>query len=76
MPEAVSHHLLEPDIFFLVEADGQPRPARFRTVYEDGTEGETIHVLYWQNNPKELPPGGEVRSALKEDYPAVQPLPS
>lgn len=61
MPTAISHHLLEPDIYFLVEADHQPREARYLTRYDDGSEGETIHRLYWHVATVD-DPSDEVRS--------------
>lgn len=76
MAQALQHVCLEPEIHALVLVDHQPREARYLTTYDDGSEGETIHVLYWETGPKELPPGGEVRSMLADEYPAVQPLPS
>lgn len=54
MPEAISHHLLEPEKHALVALDGQPREARYLTRYDDGSEAETIHLLYLED--------GEVRS--------------
>lgn len=73
MPNAKSHHCLEPETHVLVLIDHQPREARYRTVWDDGSESETIHVLYWEPGPKEAQ-GGEVRSMPAEEYPAVQPL--
>lgn len=64
MPEAVSHHLLDPTLHALVLIDQQPREARYRTVYDDGSEGETTHMLYWED--------GEVRSMPVEEYPATR----
>jgi len=47
MTEATSHHLLDQDKVIVVERDRLPRVARYRTEYDDGTSGETQHVLYW-----------------------------
>ena len=47
MPEATSYSLLEPEKHSAVERDRLPRVARYRTGHNDGTEGETLHVLYW-----------------------------
>lgn len=73
MPNARSHHCLEIEKHILVAVDHVAREARYRTLWDDGSETETIHVLYWENNPKEGT-GGEVRSMPKELYPTVQPL--
>lgn len=61
MVEAISHHCLEPEVHQLVAQDGQTREARYRTVWDDGRETETIHRLYWFVDPIEAP-DGEVRS--------------
>lgn len=61
MPEAISHHCLEPENHLLVQEDHQPRETRYRTVYDDDTEGETIHMLYWHD--------GEVLSMPIEAWP-------
>lgn len=71
MPEAISHHLLEPELHILVATDHIAREARYLTRYDDGTETETVHMLYWETNPKELPPGGEVRSMPIEEWPVA-----
>lgn len=63
MPEAISHHSLEPEIHVLVALDHQTRQARYLTRYDDGTEGETIHELYWHVGTVD-DPGDEVRSRL------------
>ena len=47
MPTPTSHHLLEPEKPALVALDRLPRTARYRTVYDDDSSGETLHVLYW-----------------------------
>src|SRR6185503_7259883 len=68
MPEAVSHHLLEPDKSAAVERDHLPRVARYQTEYDDGTSGETQHVLYWG--------GAFVQSMITADWLAQRgPLP-
>lgn len=56
MTNAISHHLIDPTIHALVLIDGQPREALYRTVYDDKTEEETVHILYMEE--------GEVRSVL------------
>lgn len=46
MPLPIRHNLLEPETHIAVAIDGIAREARYLTTYDDGTAGETIHVLY------------------------------
>jgi len=60
MPDVTSYHLLETGKPPLVERDHLPRVARYRAEYDDGSQGETQHVLYW---------GGQiVQSMLAADW--------
>lgn len=69
MAEPISYHLLEPEKWRAVERDGLSRVARYRTEYDDGTQGETQHVLYRD--------GALVRSMLAADWLAQRgPLPT
>jgi len=64
MPQPVQHTLLEPGVALSVTADGQPREGRYATVYDDGSTGETIHMLYRN--------GEVVQSVPIADWPAEQ----
>lgn len=48
MSEPRQHNLLEGEKQTAVVRDGLPRVARYLTAYDDGTTGETQHVLYWE----------------------------
>lgn len=63
-PEPRSYNLLEPSKHDLVEQDGQPRQARYRVIYDDGSIGEVVQVLFKD--------GPVVRSCLLEAWPAMQ----
>ena len=65
MPVPISHHLIDPAIHRAVEEDHQAREAGYRTVYDDDTEGTTIHMLYWNEQD------GEVQSCPIEDWATV-----
>ena len=64
MAEATEYVLTDPQIARDVMADGQPREGRYTTVYDDGSTGETIHMLYRD--------GEVVRSVPIADWPAEQ----
>ena len=64
MPNIVSNHALDPTIHDAVEQDGIPRDGRYRTEYDDGSQAETIHMLYRD--------GGMVRSVPIEGWSAEQ----
>lgn len=73
MANPKSHHLDDLEAHVLVLIDGQPREASYTTVYDDGTRGATVHVLYYQKNPKDAADplaqtGGEVRSMPLEEW--------
>lgn len=77
MAQAKSHHLQNREIHVLVALDKKPREASYTTVYEDGTQGATVHVLYFEKNPDKdgtdplAAEKGEVRSCPYEDYPKL-----
>lgn len=62
--QPTAHKLLDPSIHVAVEADGVPREGRYRTTYDDGSQAETIHMLYRD--------GGLVRSVPIADWPAEE----
>lgn len=64
MRQPLSHNLIDPTLHEAVAQDHQPREARYRTTYDDGSAGETTHMLFWD--------GGRVRSVLLADWPAEQ----
>ena len=68
MANPKSHHLDNPEAHVLVIIDQQPREASYTTTYEDGTTGATVHVLYYDKNPKDAGEKGEVRSMLYEEW--------
>lgn len=84
MASPKSHHLDNPEAHVLVIIDKQPREASYTTAYEDGTTGATVHVLYYDKNPKSADDKGEVRSMPYEEWmtpenpintpPEVQPI--
>ena len=84
MANPKSHHLDNPEAHVLVIIDKQPREASYTTTYEDGTTGATVHMLYYDKNPKSADERGEVRSMLYEEWakpdnpivapPEVQPI--
>lgn len=47
MPEPTGHRNLEPEKHEVVAHDHLPRASRYLTTYDDGSSGETLHVLYW-----------------------------
>lgn len=71
MANTKSHHLNNREIHVLVAMDKQPREASYTTLYEDGTKGASVHVLYWEKNPDKANEKGEVRSCPYEDYPKL-----
>lgn len=62
--QPIQHNLIDPSLHDAVEADGKPREARYLTTYDDGTTGETQHMLYRD--------GEVVRSVALTDWPAEQ----
>lgn len=69
MPEAIQHNLIDPSVHLAVLADHQPREAAYRTLYDDGTAGETTHMLYWDAADE------EVHSCPIEEWAAISQLP-
>jgi len=65
MPQPAQHTLLEPEVALSVAADGVPREGRYATVYDDGSTGETQHMLY-----KDV--GGLLHSVPIADWPTEQ----
>lgn len=84
MANPKSHHLNNPQAHVLVAVDKQPREASYTTIDEDGTRSASVHVLYYDKNPKAIEEKGEVRSMLYEEWakpenpinipPEVQPI--
>lgn len=74
MANAKSHHLNTPETHILVATDGQPREASYTTTDVDGTKSATVHVLYYEKNPKSVgadplaQTGGEVRSVPYDEW--------
>ena len=71
MANAKSHHLNNPESHVLVLIDKRPREASYTTIYDDGTRGASVHVLYYESNPDKANEKGEVRSMPYEDYPKI-----
>lgn len=68
MANAKSHHLNNAEAHVLVAIDQQPREASYTTVYDDGTRGASVHVLYYEKNPDKAEGKGEVRSIPYEEW--------
>ena len=73
MANAKSHHLNNIEQHILVATDGQPREASYTTTYDDGTRAASVHVLYYEKNPKSAADplaqtGGEVRSCPYDEW--------
>lgn len=60
MATPISYTLLEPDKYDAVAQDHQPREARYRVTYDDGTTAEEPQMLYWN--------GANVRSATMAEW--------
>ena len=64
MAEPIQHVLIDPALHLAVLADHVARQAAYTTTYDDGTTGETIHMLYWNEQDQ------EVQSMPIADWPA------
>ena len=71
MPAPTSHHLIDVSIHAAVETDHVAREALYTTVYDDGSEGTTIHMLYWHKQDEEVQSGPIEEWAVISQLPAV-----